>query len=87
MQSLERRLEALETATPIGEDMTSFIRFVAPGRIDTPDARAEAHGMEFLCEPDETQDEFHKRIRGELLRTLPHCSPYRIYLFNSKGAE
>jgi len=62
--SIERRLEALESAGAFADDfMLLLIRIVTPGRPTGEAVTAEVMGQHFNRESSETEDDFIERIR------------------------
>lgn len=70
MQNLERRIAALETASPPAEELTLIRRFVVPGHLDAEiDHIRDDDGKEWTRQPGETEAAFTDRATKE---TMPN---------------
>ena len=69
MQSLEKRIAALETTSALADDMTIIRRFVSPGHLDAEIHRLRGDdGEEWTRQPGETEQELIDRASLEVKR-------------------
>ena len=70
MQSLEKRITALETTSAPADDMTIIRRVVSPGHLDAEIHRLrDDDGKLWTRQPDETEQELVDRATFEVKRT------------------
>ena len=63
---LEKRVSALEKASPADRIDTIIRRIVTPGQLDDEISYAhDTHGHEWMRQPGETEDAFTERAAGE----------------------
>ena len=70
MQALERRISALEKASPPDDNLTIIRRFVSPGEVDAEIQGLSAiDGQHWTRHPGETERELIDRASREVKRT------------------
>jgi hypothetical protein len=70
MQSLDKRITALEAANPTADALTLIRRIVSPGHLDWEITRLrDDDGNEWTRQPGETEQELIDRATKEVKRT------------------
>lgn len=70
MQNLEKRVAALELATPQADDLTIIRRYVRPGRLDDEIyLLTDGDGNAWTRQPGETEDALIDRASKEVKRS------------------
>lgn len=78
MQTLEKRITALEQANPPAAEMTIIRRIVSPGHLDAEIDHIRDHdGNEWSRQSGESEDAFTDRAIGEVKRS-PQSIPRLI---------
>lgn len=75
MQPIEKRIAALEQASPAGEGRVIIRRFVSPGHLDAEIHRLRGDSGELWTrQPGETEQAFIDRASGEVKRNPWGCA-------------
>ena len=84
MNTLPRRIAALEQASPDTSPMTIIRRIVCPGQLDAEVSYArDTHGREWTRQPGETEDAFTDRAAGETEANA--CGIKRLIASSAEG--
>ena len=74
MQAIEKRIAALEQASPPAQGMTIIHRIVRPGHLDAEMHRLSGEGGQWERLPGETEQAFIDRASGEVKRNPWGCA-------------